>query len=151
MKRSRLLVALLSACCLAWTVSLSAEEAPLAVGSEGVPVPKKVKDLKPRYPPEAIAQGIRGIVILDLVIDTTGAVESVNVVRSVAGLDDAAVAAASQWRYEPVKVAGRPTPPPARPCPTRCAVHRASIRIPPPAFARPRAKPATGGIHSRAR
>jgi TonB family protein len=108
MTRARLATAVLLASCFAWTAPLAAEEPPLAVGSEGVPVPKKVKDLKPKYPPEAMAQGIRGIVILDLVIDTAGTVESVSVVRSVPGLDDAAVAAAHQWRYEPVKVGGRP-------------------------------------------
>jgi TonB family protein len=107
MKRART-AAVLLACIFAWTAPLAAEEPPLAVGSEGVPVPKKVKDFKPKYPPEAVAQGIRGIVILDLVIDATGRVESVSVVRSVPGLDDAAVAAAHQWQYEPVKVAGRP-------------------------------------------
>jgi TonB family protein len=106
MKHARFL-ALLLVGCLAWTASLEAEEPPLPVGSEGVPVPKKVKNVEPRYPSEAAAQGIRGIVILDLIIDTTGAVESVRVVRSVPGLDDAAVAAASQWRYAPVEIDGR--------------------------------------------
>jgi TonB family protein len=109
MTRARLAAAALLACCLAWASPLAAEAPPLAVGSDGVPVPKKVKDFKPKYPPQAIAQGIRGIVILDLVIDAAGAVESVSVIRSVPGLDDAAVAAAHQWRYEPVKVGGRPT------------------------------------------
>ncbi len=108
MTRARIAVAVLLASGLAWTSPLVAEEPPLAVGSEGVPVPRKVKDFEPKYPPEAAARGIRGIVILDLIIDATGRVESVSVVRSVSGLDDAAVAAANQWRYEPVKVAGRP-------------------------------------------
>ena len=108
MTRARIAVAVLLASGLAWTSPLVAEEPPLAVGSEGVPVPRKVKDFKPKYPPEAAAQGVRGIVILELIIDATGRVESVSVVRSVSGLDDAAVAAANQWRYEPVKVAGRP-------------------------------------------
>ena len=35
-------------------------------------MPKKTKHVQPEYPPEAIAQGIRGIVILDLVVDSTG-------------------------------------------------------------------------------
>jgi TonB family protein len=86
----------------------SAQEAPLVAGSEGVPVPKSKKIVKPAYPPEALAQGIRGIVILDLVIDEQGHVEDVSVIRSIPGLDGAAVAAARQWEYEPVKVDGRP-------------------------------------------
>jgi len=81
---------------------------PLAAGAEGVPVPKKTKHVQPVYPAEALAQGIRGIVIVDLVIAPTGKVQSTSIIRSVPGLDDAAVAAVSQWEYEPVKVDGKP-------------------------------------------
>ncbi len=84
------------------------KEAPLQAGSEGVPVPKRSKTVPPTYPPEAQAQGIRGIVILELVVDTEGKVESVNVIRSVPGLDDAAVEAARQWEYEITRVGGKP-------------------------------------------
>jgi TonB family protein len=86
---------------------LPAQEAPLVAGSEGVPVPKAKSIVKPVYPPEALAQGIRGIVILDLVIDEQGRVEDVSIVRSIPGLDEAAVAAARRWQYEPTKVDGR--------------------------------------------
>ena len=41
---------------------LLAQEQPLAAGSDGVPVPKKKKHVQPIYPPEALAQGVRGIV-----------------------------------------------------------------------------------------
>jgi TonB family protein len=85
-----------------------AQEEPVTAGSEGVPVPKKTKFVKPIYPPEALAQGIRGIVILDLVLDVQGKVEETNVIRSVPGLDAAAIAAARQWEYEPTKVGGKP-------------------------------------------
>jgi TonB family protein len=85
----------------------SAQEAPLVAGSEGVPLPKAKNIVKPVYPQEALAQGIRGIVILDLVIDEQGRVEDVSIIRSIPGLDEAAVAAARQWQYEPVRVDGR--------------------------------------------
>lgn len=75
---------------------------------EQAPLPKKVKHVQPVYPPEALAQGIRGIVILDVVVDTKGDVTSVSVIRSVPGLDEAAIAAATQWKYEPVRVDGKP-------------------------------------------
>jgi TonB family protein len=84
------------------------KEAPLQAGSEGVPVPKRSKTVPPQYPPEAQAAGIRGIVILELVVDPQGKVESVNVIRSVPGLDEAAVEAARQWEYEITKVGGKP-------------------------------------------
>jgi len=87
---------------------LCGQEQPLAAGSDGVPVPKKKKHVQPVYPKEALAKGIRGIVILDLVIDTDGQVAEMHIIRSIPGLDEAALAAAGQWRYDPVKVDGRP-------------------------------------------
>jgi TonB family protein len=85
-----------------------AQEEPLQAGGEGVPVPKKTKHVQPVYPAEALAQGIRGIVILDIVIDGRGKVSSTSVLRSVPGLDEAAIAAARQWEYEPTKIDGKP-------------------------------------------
>src|SRR5512144_2077463 len=80
---------------------LLAQEEPLTAGSEGVPAPKRTKHVQPVYPQEALAQGIRGIVILEIVLDKEGKVESTTVVRSVPGLDAAAIAAARQWEYTP--------------------------------------------------
>jgi len=85
-----------------------AQEEPLQAGGEGVPVPKKTKHVQPVYPAEALAQGIRGIVILDIVIDGRGKVSSTSVLRSVPGLDEAAITAARQWEYEPTKIDGKP-------------------------------------------
>jgi TonB family protein len=85
-----------------------AQDEPLAAGSDGVPVPKKTKHVQPTYPAEALAQGVRGIVILDVVVDARGKVESASIVRSVPGLDEAAIAAVRQWEYEPTKVDGQP-------------------------------------------
>jgi len=100
--------AVLSLAILAAGPSLLAQEEPLAAGSEGVPLPKKVKHVQPAYPAEALAQGVRGIVILDVVVSAQGKVENATIVRSVPGLDEAALAAARQWEYEPVKVDGKP-------------------------------------------
>jgi TonB family protein len=105
-KARPLAVALLVALCGA--ASLCAQEEVLTAGGEGVPVPKKTKHVQPSYPAEALAQGIRGIVILDIVVDGRGKVASTSVLRSVAGLDEAAIAAARQWEYEPTKVDGKP-------------------------------------------
>ncbi len=46
--------------------------------------------------------------ILDVVVDAKGKVESTTIVRSVPGLDEAAIAAARQWEYAPTKVDGKP-------------------------------------------
>jgi protein TonB len=64
--------------------------------------PKLLSSVKPVYPPEAKAKGIKGNVILEARIDEAGTVTDVKVLRSVAGLDQAAVDAVKQWRYEPL-------------------------------------------------
>jgi TonB family protein len=81
-------------------------EEPRAAGTE-VPVPKRSKFVQPEYPAAALAQGLRGIVILALTIDTAGKVAAVDVVRSLPPFDDAATAAARQWEYEVTKLDGR--------------------------------------------
>src|SRR3990172_106105 len=88
--------------------ALRAQDEPRTAGTEGVPVPKKIRHVQPVYPPEAQEQGIRGIVILELVLDTQGRVSAVSIIRSVPGLDEAALAAARQWEYEVTKVEGKP-------------------------------------------
>lgn len=85
-----------------------AQEPPLVAGEAGVPIPKRTKMVRVVYPPDAQANGVRGIVILDLTIDTNGKVTAVDVIRSIPGLDDAAIEAVKQWEYEPVKVGGKP-------------------------------------------
>lgn len=85
----------------------SSEETPKLAGSD-VPVPKRTKTIPPEYPAEASAQGLRGIVILELVVDTEGRVASARVVRSVPPFDEAALAAARRWEYEPTRVDGKP-------------------------------------------
>ena len=82
---------------------------PRVAGSE-VPAPKRTKFVSPQYPPDAQARGLRGIVILELVIDTQGKVASASVTRSVPPFDDAALLAARQWEYEVTRVDGKPVP-----------------------------------------
>jgi TonB family protein len=84
------------------------QEEPLPAGEGGIPKPKRTKTVKPEYPPQAQAEGIRGIVILQITLDTSGKVVSVDLIRSVPGLDEAAVAAARQWEYEVTRVDGKP-------------------------------------------
>jgi TonB family protein len=105
--RPAVLSVLVALCCTGAPL-LHAQEEPLEAGSDGVPAPKKTRQVLPVYPPEALAQGIRGIVILEVVVGKTGRVENVTVVRSIPGLDEAAVTAARQWEYQPVKVDGKP-------------------------------------------
>jgi protein TonB len=53
---------------------------------------------------------IQGVVILEATVDSTGAVTGTNVLRSRSVLDQAAVDAVRQWRYEPLRLNGLATP-----------------------------------------
>ena len=77
-------------------------------GQNNVAAPKRTKTVPPVYPPEAQARGQRGIVIVELVIDTQGKVSSAQVMRSIPPFDEAALAAVRQWEYEVTKVDGKP-------------------------------------------
>src|SRR6185436_739433 len=71
--------------------------APIRVGLPGtdgqpaVQAPRKIKDVTPRYPPEAPRARIGGRIILEAVIDRQGKVKDLRVIQSVKELDDAAV------------------------------------------------------------
>jgi TonB family protein len=81
----------------------------LRVGGD-IREPRKVHDARPAYPAAARAAGVSGVVILETIIDAQGAVADVRVLRSVPLLDEAAIEAVRQWRYEPVIVDGAATP-----------------------------------------
>ncbi|MDE2880478.1 MAG: M56 family metallopeptidase [Acidobacteriota bacterium] len=75
---------------------------------DGFSVPTRIHGVPPVYPPEAQAAGIEGIVVLKATIGRTGEVIDVEVQRSVPLLDEAAIAAVSEWRYAPLLVDGDP-------------------------------------------
>jgi TonB family protein len=78
------------------------------VAGQDVPVPARKKYVAPQYPAEAAAQGIRGIVILEITIGEDGRVLDTRVTRSIPGLDEAAARAVRLWEYEVTRLAGRP-------------------------------------------
>jgi len=83
--------------------------APFRVGGT-IRQPAKLVDVAPVMPDEARAAGIRGVVILELIIGVDGTVTSARVLRGIPLLDNAALAAARQWRYEPTVVNGQAVP-----------------------------------------
>ena len=64
----------------------------------------------PRFPPEAQAAGVRGVVVAEVVIDTSGKVTDARVVQSVPLLDEAALRAVRDWHFVPTIVNGQPVP-----------------------------------------
>jgi TonB family protein len=95
-----------------------APPAPPAVWNYGDPVrvggaikePKKLKDVRPVYPPIAESARVQGIVIVEIRIDEDGRVSDARVIRPVALLDQAALDAVLQWEFEPTMLNGRPVP-----------------------------------------
>ena len=83
---------------------------PPAVAPGTLREPRKIKDVPPRYPPEAQQARIAGIVVLEAIIDRRGKVDDLRVVRSVPQLDRAALEAVSQWEYTPTMLDGVAVP-----------------------------------------
>lgn len=97
----------LSLCVLAAGAARAADDAPKVAGQD-VPPPKRTRTVLPDFPAEAQAQGLHGIVILELIIGTDGVVSEAKVVRSIAPFDEAALTAVRKWEYEITKVDGKP-------------------------------------------
>jgi len=70
--------------------------------------PRKLVDARPLYPEIARAAHVDGTVVLEAVLDPTGRVTQLRVVKSVPLLDEAALEAVRQWRYSPSIYGGRP-------------------------------------------
>ena len=74
-----------------------------------VPTPKRTHYVEAQYPPRARqVPDLMGIVILEIRVDEKGLPVGIKVTRPIPWLDDAAVEAVKQWRYEPTIVEGSP-------------------------------------------
>jgi TonB family protein len=90
--------------------SLDPRSAPIP---PGVTPPRAIQEVKPTYTPEALRQKISGSVFIQGIVGVDGTFRNLQVVRSldsVYGLDDAALKAASQWRFVPGTKDGQPVP-----------------------------------------
>jgi TonB family protein len=79
----------------------------------GVTLPKVISEVKAQYTPEALQAGIEGTVIMTAVVRTDGTPADIEITTSLDskyGLDTQAVAALSQWRFEPGLKGGKPVP-----------------------------------------
>ena len=71
--------------------------------------PIKIKEVAPVYPAIARSAGVQGEVVIEATIDEEGNVADARVVKSVPLLDQAALEAVQQWRYQPSLLNGVPT------------------------------------------
>lgn len=72
-----------------------------------VTAPRVITEVKPKYTNAALSERIQGTVVLELVVRTNGIPSDIRVLRSLdpGGLDQEAILAASQWRFEPGRFA----------------------------------------------
>ena len=75
-----------------------------------VSAPRVIKEVRARYTLEAVRNKIQGTVVLEAIVTADGCTSQIRVVRSLdrGGLDEEAVAAVAQWRFEPGRLAGVP-------------------------------------------
>jgi TonB family protein len=69
-----------------------------------IPPPAKIKEVRPEYPPIAMAAGVTGTVVIEAVIATNGRVRDARVLRSIPLLDEAALEAVNQWEFAPTRL-----------------------------------------------
>lgn len=76
----------------------------------GIENPLVLREVQPKYTPEAMRAKIQGRVTLQVVITKTGAVGDVKVVKSLdpMGLDQEAIRAAKSWLFKPATRQGQP-------------------------------------------
>ena len=72
--------------------------------------PRLIKEVKPVYTSQALLNRIQGSVVLEAVVTVDGCASQIRVVRSLdaGGLDQEAVAAVTQWRFEPGHLGAAP-------------------------------------------
>jgi TonB family protein len=87
----------------------SAPDNALRVGGAIKP-PLKIFDVRPVYPPVALAANVSGVVIIEARIGADGGIEDARVLRSIPLLDEAALDAVKQWRFTPTLLNGQAVP-----------------------------------------
>jgi protein TonB len=72
--------------------------------------PRVIREVKPTYTNEALSQKIQGTVVLELVVRADGRPSDIRVIRALdpGGLDEQAIIAASQWRFDPGRLGSMP-------------------------------------------
>jgi periplasmic protein TonB len=87
----------------------SAPTAPLPIGGD-VKQAKLISSVPPVYPSLAKTQHVSGNVQVDALIDATGRVTTMKVVSGPTLLQQAAMDALRQWKYQPATLDGKPVP-----------------------------------------
>jgi TonB family protein len=96
------------ALCVALTALAAA---PLCADEPRLTPPSLKQRVAAPYPPEALAAGLSGTVVLELDVDENGKVGNVTITQEAGhGFDEAALAAVKQFEFTPALEGGRPIP-----------------------------------------
>ena len=87
---------------------VTGREIPRASEALGL-VPRPIQQDQPRYPEPVRRWGVSGSVVLRVVVDEQGKPQVVDLVEPLGyGLDQAAIDAVNQWKFEPARSDGKP-------------------------------------------
>ncbi len=86
---------------------VAVQSTPIRPGGDIKP-PARITYVPPVYPTIAQTAKVEGAVILEAIIDESGVVRDVKVLRSIPLLDRAAIEAVGKWRYTPTRLNGTP-------------------------------------------
>lgn len=94
------------------TVNFSLRDQSAVQPGEGSPrapatdptAPRVVSRVNPRYTAEALHAKVEGTIVVEVTVGTDGTVSEARVVRSIPMLDESALVAVRQWRFQPVDV-----------------------------------------------
>ena len=87
---------------------IEAYEEPLDANDLDSP-PQLLSKMSIKYPSKAKRDGVKGEVVLRILVSNTGAVSKVEVEKSIPLLDSAAISAVEKLRFKPAKKYGMPT------------------------------------------
>jgi protein TonB len=89
--------------------ALNAREEPAATTSYDT-APKPLRITRPEYPQDAFSKKVQGAVIIEILIGEDGEVAHAKIKKPVPGLNEAALACVSHWKFQPATRAGRSLP-----------------------------------------
>lgn len=83
-------------------------------GTPGIAPPIKIHDVRPEYPPEALAARVQGLVLIEATVGVDGRVKDAKVTSAPRqfreAFSQAALDAVRQWRYQPASMNDEPIP-----------------------------------------
>lgn len=88
-----------------------AKDAYTAPGTPGLTAPVVINRVMPKYTSDAMRVKVQGMVFVQIIVDTNGAVEKARVIRGLhPDLNEQALIAARDWTFKPGTLDGRTVP-----------------------------------------